>query len=90
MFLISLGRISPSVAKVTGRKAAHFHILTDIQVKRADLPSVPFLYLCACVHTAWGVFNCAINNTLLTALVKNSSQIKFTHNFLTFTKRVFN
>lgn len=46
-FSISLGRISPSVARVTGRRLAHFHILTDFQVDRTELLPAPFLYLCA-------------------------------------------
>lgn len=39
MFFISLERISPSVSRVTGRQAAHFHILSHVQANRTQLLS---------------------------------------------------
>ena len=58
MFSISLVRISPSVAKVTGRRLAHFHILTDVLVELQWGQNFSLLPSSICVHMYNYAFVC--------------------------------
>lgn len=73
MFSISLVRIGPSVARVTGRQPAHFHILTDVLVDTAQLLAAAFLYLRARVRLS----SCVCSQLRPYALTRTMAKVRF-------------